>query len=200
MADSDQRPAFGTLFSGGVSERPKEHASKACVGATPPWVQIPPPPLLTRHDARLPRSWESGIRRSRPGGPPGAGSPRAHGCRTAVTSVDQVSPAPEGRAALRADTRPGPQPVAQPASRRSRLRCAAPGCCRRVVALDFEPGGSRQLRCVLRWTGPPVISETAGRTDRSAPGQAAAVDKVAVDEAAVDNSALGVARSATLGL
>ena len=30
--------------SGGVSERPKEHASKACVGETPPWVQIPPPP------------------------------------------------------------------------------------------------------------------------------------------------------------
>jgi hypothetical protein len=27
-----------------VSERPKEHASKACEGATPPWVQIPPPP------------------------------------------------------------------------------------------------------------------------------------------------------------
>ena len=32
------------LLRGGVSERPKEHASKACVGATPPWVQIPPPP------------------------------------------------------------------------------------------------------------------------------------------------------------
>ncbi len=29
---------------GGVSERPKEHASKACVGETQPWVQIPPPP------------------------------------------------------------------------------------------------------------------------------------------------------------
>ncbi len=27
-----------------MSERPKEHASKACEGATPPWVQIPPPP------------------------------------------------------------------------------------------------------------------------------------------------------------
>ena len=35
----------GTLRGGGVSERPKEHASKACEGATPPWVQIPPPPL-----------------------------------------------------------------------------------------------------------------------------------------------------------
>src|SRR5437660_12294927 len=34
----------GTLLGGGVSERPKEHASKACEGATPPWVQIPPPP------------------------------------------------------------------------------------------------------------------------------------------------------------
>ena len=32
------------VFPGGVSERPKEHASKACEGATPPWVQIPPPP------------------------------------------------------------------------------------------------------------------------------------------------------------
>jgi hypothetical protein len=27
-----------------VSERPKEHASKACEGSRPPWVQIPPPP------------------------------------------------------------------------------------------------------------------------------------------------------------
>jgi hypothetical protein len=35
------------LTPGGVSERPKEHASKACVGETPPWVQIPPPPRLT---------------------------------------------------------------------------------------------------------------------------------------------------------
>ena len=37
------RPS-GNLCGGGVSERPKEHASKACEGATPPWVQIPPPP------------------------------------------------------------------------------------------------------------------------------------------------------------
>ena len=36
--------ASGNLSGGGVSERPKEHASKACVGASPPWVQIPPPP------------------------------------------------------------------------------------------------------------------------------------------------------------
>ena len=34
----------GNLCGGGVSERPKEHASKACEGASPPWVQIPPPP------------------------------------------------------------------------------------------------------------------------------------------------------------
>ncbi len=27
-----------------VSERPKDHVSKTCVGATPPWVQIPPVP------------------------------------------------------------------------------------------------------------------------------------------------------------
>jgi hypothetical protein len=32
------------LLGGGVSERPKERASKARVGATSPWVQIPPPP------------------------------------------------------------------------------------------------------------------------------------------------------------
>ena len=43
------RPACsGTLVGGGVSERPKEHASKACVGASPPWVQIPPPPPASR--------------------------------------------------------------------------------------------------------------------------------------------------------
>ena len=43
-APSRRRPESGTLPGGGVSERPKEHASKACEGATPPWVQIPPPP------------------------------------------------------------------------------------------------------------------------------------------------------------
>ena len=36
------------LLGGGVSERPKERASKARVGATSPWVQIPPPPPLMR--------------------------------------------------------------------------------------------------------------------------------------------------------
>ena len=38
----------GKVPGGGVSERPKEHASKACVGSRPPWVQIPPPPPLER--------------------------------------------------------------------------------------------------------------------------------------------------------
>ena len=38
------RAASRTLVGGGVSERPKEHVSKTCVGVTPPWVQIPPPP------------------------------------------------------------------------------------------------------------------------------------------------------------
>ena len=44
---SDPSGCSGTLVRGGVSERPKEHASKACEGATPPWVQIPPPPPVT---------------------------------------------------------------------------------------------------------------------------------------------------------
>src|SRR5690606_17247372 len=35
----------GNLSGGGVSERPKERASKAREGSRPPWVQIPPPPL-----------------------------------------------------------------------------------------------------------------------------------------------------------
>ena len=38
------RSASGNLPGGGVSERPKENASKAFVGASPPRVQIPPPP------------------------------------------------------------------------------------------------------------------------------------------------------------
>jgi hypothetical protein len=38
----------GTLLGGGVSEWPKEHASKACEGASPPRVQIPSPPLVNR--------------------------------------------------------------------------------------------------------------------------------------------------------
>jgi hypothetical protein len=41
---------FLTVFydacAGGVSEWPKERASKARVGETQPWVQIPPPPPL----------------------------------------------------------------------------------------------------------------------------------------------------------
>ena len=45
-ADAARRPHDPpcTLLRGGVSERPKERASKARVGATSPWVQIPPPP------------------------------------------------------------------------------------------------------------------------------------------------------------
>ena len=43
-----------TLVGGGVSERPKEHASKACVGATPPWVRIPPPPRGVSGESRGP--------------------------------------------------------------------------------------------------------------------------------------------------
>ena len=38
--------ATGKVRAGGVSEWPKEHASKACVGETQPWVQIPPPPQI----------------------------------------------------------------------------------------------------------------------------------------------------------
>ena len=41
---SSRAGGSGKVSPGGVSERPKEHASKACVGVTPPWVQIPPPP------------------------------------------------------------------------------------------------------------------------------------------------------------
>ena len=37
---------MGKVGDGVVSERPKEHASKACEGASPPWVQIPPAPPL----------------------------------------------------------------------------------------------------------------------------------------------------------
>ena len=38
-------PPLARLSSGGVSERPKDHVSNTCEGETPPWVQIPPPPL-----------------------------------------------------------------------------------------------------------------------------------------------------------
>ena len=45
----------GTLLDGGVSEWPKEHASKACDGLRRPRVQIPPPPptLLKRRRGPL---------------------------------------------------------------------------------------------------------------------------------------------------
>ena len=41
------RLASRIVTHGGVSERPKERASKARVGETQPWVQIPPPPPVT---------------------------------------------------------------------------------------------------------------------------------------------------------
>jgi hypothetical protein len=37
-------PGSCNIDPGTVSERPKDHVSKTCVGATPPWVQIPPVP------------------------------------------------------------------------------------------------------------------------------------------------------------
>ena len=48
---SSRDAGSGKVSPGGVSERPKEHASKACVGVTPPWVQIPPPPPVTCRNA-----------------------------------------------------------------------------------------------------------------------------------------------------
>jgi hypothetical protein len=41
---------WDTLQGGGVSEWPKERASKARVGETQPWVQIPPPPPFAKCD------------------------------------------------------------------------------------------------------------------------------------------------------
>src|SRR6187431_1052569 len=46
----DRLPTRYPSRRGSVSERPKEHASKACVGESPPWVQIPPlPPVEGPH-------------------------------------------------------------------------------------------------------------------------------------------------------
>ena len=55
----------GNLSGGGVSERPKEHASKACEGASPPWVQIPPPPPVSPRGGRC-RSDTAGAAPPRP--------------------------------------------------------------------------------------------------------------------------------------
>src|SRR5947207_646057 len=59
----------GTLLGGGVSEWPKEHASKACEGLRPPRVQIPPPPPLNSQNARI-AVWGSGRPSCSPCGPP----------------------------------------------------------------------------------------------------------------------------------
>src|ERR1700735_697900 len=40
--------------NGEVSERFKEHAWKACVGETQPWVRIPPSPPSSFYDETLP--------------------------------------------------------------------------------------------------------------------------------------------------
>ena len=39
---------------GDVSERPKVQLSKSCVGESPPWVQIPPSPPLSRVGTSFP--------------------------------------------------------------------------------------------------------------------------------------------------
>src|SRR5207244_1525336 len=83
---SQTNAGTGTLVGGGVSERPKENASKAFVGASPPRVQIPPPPPVptSLHNGRtpVPPSGRTGVLRwgSRcdparltARGPPGAG-------------------------------------------------------------------------------------------------------------------------------
>ena len=63
-------PTPCNLSRGGVSERPKERASKARVGATSPWVQIPPPPPSSKgylvrgapySIRRTPGMWEVGL-------------------------------------------------------------------------------------------------------------------------------------------
>ena len=46
-------PPLARLSSGGVSERPKDHVSNTCEGETPPWVQIPPPPLRASDEGLL---------------------------------------------------------------------------------------------------------------------------------------------------
>src|SRR6476646_9981879 len=49
--DADSEDGLPTRYPsrrGSVSERPKEHASKACVGESPPWVQIPPLPPMSQ--------------------------------------------------------------------------------------------------------------------------------------------------------
>lgn len=65
------RRGSGTLVGGGVSERPKENASKAFVGESPPRVQIPPPPPnevgRCPSEARVPADfvyWSRGFGRS----------------------------------------------------------------------------------------------------------------------------------------
>jgi hypothetical protein len=47
------------LPHGGVSERPKEHASKACNGVTRSWVRIPPPPLVVVRERSLSGRWRT---------------------------------------------------------------------------------------------------------------------------------------------
>jgi hypothetical protein len=79
------------LTPGGVSERPKEHASKACVGESPPWVQIPPPPRLTCGNAGPAPLGRAGIfgpsLNSCHRGPYGAGLRRHRGYAQQLQSV-----------------------------------------------------------------------------------------------------------------
>ena len=74
----------GTLSDGGVSERPKEHASKACEGATPPWVQIPPLPLRVTKVKR-PVPSDRALRRFRPSVPRCRGRHTGSGAEPRIT-------------------------------------------------------------------------------------------------------------------
>ena len=119
----------GKVPGGGVSERPKEHASKACEGATPPWVQIPPPPP----HMTMPR-------RSRTGGAShGQGRPIGQQCADAVGDGTAVSAA-DACAGVFNDVNTSPRTKSTVASLRlSSTRSAS------------RPGRRRPSRWPRRW-------------------------------------------------
>jgi hypothetical protein len=81
---------LGFSSRGEVSERFKEHAWKACVGETQPWVRIPPSPPSSPHSriSELPTTENSAFRSKR--------AIRDSGTKPILSNLPQIGPTRSG--------------------------------------------------------------------------------------------------------
>ena len=142
----------GNLCGGGVSERPKEHASKACDGASRPWVQIPPPPPA-----------RSATGPARPATVPVPAGGRPRGCLRPRSGPGRVAPGSFGTpAAGKSCSREYRRPAGgaggggrSPDERQADLDA-------RLPRMDGQPHGERDPPLYGTWPTSPTPWPTAG--------------------------------------